>query len=173
MNTNIKDTILELTTEFCKYLNVICTIDISKEGNQYRINIVSGNSDIFTDNSFELLYILQYLARVSIHKKFPDDFTHFMYDINDIRLGREKIIKDKIPDMVVREVLENGRTMILINLNGYERKILHNHFVNINGVSTKSIGDEKTRKLMISPTSDVMVSGIENAILYDIEKIVE
>jgi spoIIIJ-associated protein len=173
MNPEIKDTITEIVAEFCKPLEFEYTLRFDKEGTQFRINIITQNAEMFESYNFDLLYVLQYIVRVGVHRKYPKDFTHFLFDVNSKRYTREKVVKDFVPDMVVREVLELGNTIILTSLNGYERKLLHSHFFNIKGVTTKSLGEDNQRKLMVLPTSEVGVSGIENAKVYDILKLVQ
>jgi predicted RNA-binding protein Jag len=172
MNPEIQDTINTIVKTFCEPLNLKYELRVTKEGTQYRVNIVTPDKELFESQNYELLYILQYIARVGVHKKYPSDFTHFLFDINSKRYTREKVVKEMIPDIIIKEVLELGKTIILINLNGYERKLLHTHYFNMKGVSTKSLGDEESRKLMIMPTSEVGVSGIENAKVYDLNKLV-
>jgi predicted RNA-binding protein Jag len=173
MNQDIQNSISSIIDQFCKSLNIEYSIEINKEGSQYRVNVTTPDNLLFEENNYEFLYILQYFVRVGVHRQYPQDFTHFLIDINNKRFAREKVVKDFIPDIVVKQVLELGNTIILIGLNGYERKLLHNHFYNLKGVSTKSLGDPDSRKFMITPNSEVGVSGIENAKIYDIAKLVK
>jgi predicted RNA-binding protein Jag len=172
MQEDIKTTLTAIIEDFCKPLNIEYKTQINKEGSQYRINVISSEGLLFEANNYEFLYILQYIARVGVHRKHPKDYTHFLFDVNSKRYFREKVVKEVIPDLSISEVLEKGNTVILINLNGYERKLIHNHFFNMKGISTKSLGEDDTRKIMIMPTSEVGVTGIENARVYDIEKMV-
>jgi spoIIIJ-associated protein len=173
MNPEIQNTIIHIVETFCKPLEVKYELKFNKEGKQFRINIITKDSEVFEASNYELLYVLQYITRVGVHKKHVDDFTHFLFDLNYKRYNREKVVKELIPDIVVKEVLELGTTIIIVNLNGYERKLLHTHFFNLKGISTKSLGDDDSRKLMVMPTSEVGVSGIENAKVFDITKLVQ
>jgi predicted RNA-binding protein Jag len=172
MQEDIKTTLTAIIEDFCKPLNIEYKTQINKEGSQYRINVISSSGELFEANNYEFLYILQYIARVGVHRKHPKDYTHFLFDVNSKRYFREKVVKEVIPDLSISEVLEKGNTVILINLNGYERKLIHNHFFNMKGITTKSLGEDDTRKIMIMPTSEIGVTGIENARVYDIEKMV-
>jgi spoIIIJ-associated protein len=172
MNPEIKEAISSIVNSFCQSLNLTYQIEVSKEGTQHRVNIITESPEVFEDSNYEYLYILQYFVRVGVHRQFPKDFTHFLIDVNGKRFAREKVVKEFVPDIVVKEVLELGNTILLIGLNGYERKLLHNHFYNMKGVTTKSVGEDEGRKLMIMPTSEVGVSGIENAKIFDIAKLV-
>lgn len=173
MQEEIKNTLTAIIEKFCKPLNFEYETQITKEGSQYRVNLITSTPEIFEDNNYELLYVIQYISRVGVHRRHPKDFTHFLFDLNSKRYFREKVVKEFIPDMSVGEVLEKGKTVIVVNLNGYERKLIHNHFFNIKGISTKSLGDADSRKIMINPTSEIGVSGIENAKVYDINKLVD
>ncbi|MGL4758954.1 MAG: hypothetical protein ACRCXZ_06455 [Patescibacteria group bacterium] len=173
MQDDIKNTLTAIINDFCTPLGLDFNVNIQKEGSQFRVNIVTSNPQVFEASNYEFLYILQYIARVGVHRKHPNDFTHFLFDVNSKRYFREKVVKELIPDLSIKEVLEGGKTVIVINLNGYERKLIHNHFFNMKGITTKSLGENDSRKIMIMPTSEIGVSGIENAKVYDIEKMVE
>jgi predicted RNA-binding protein Jag len=75
-----------------------------------------------------------------------------------------------LPDIVRSTVIEQGKTVVLIGLSGYERMIVHQLFSDIKGLSTNSVGADNARKLLIMPTSEFGSTGMDEAIVWDIAK---
>jgi predicted RNA-binding protein Jag len=171
MNDEIKSLIIQLTTTFCAPLGFIPNVIVSKEKNQYRINIKTTSPQILRARNNELLLSLQYLTRVVVHKQFPEDRTHFLFDVNSARQTREKIISQILPDLVIQDVVENGIPLVLKNLNGYERKLVHDRFAGMKVVTTRSLGGLDDRKLIIESTSDLGVQNLDNAKILNLDKL--
>jgi len=143
-------------------------VDICKEADQWRVNISGSNLDILVGDSADVLRSLQHLLRVKMHSLFPKDRTHFLLDINDFRANREKLLKERARLIADLEVLNNGSTLILVGLSSYERRIVHNLLVEIEGLETTSVGQGSGRKLLIRPTSEIGSKGMDAAKVIDI-----
>lgn len=53
----------------------------------------------------------------------------------------------------LRAVLKNGRISALERVNPYERRIIHSAVSTVEGVTSRSIGEEPFRKVIISPVN--------------------
>jgi spoIIIJ-associated protein len=146
---------------------------ITPEGDQWRVNINSDHNDLLVGYKGENVKAIQHIARVIIHKKFPEDKTHFLIDIGEYKRSREHIITSKITNLAEKEVYELGKTLILTGLSGYERKIIHGLLGEFTGIETTSVGESDNRKLLIRPTSGELSAGmgIDSAIVIDINKL--
>lgn len=147
------------------------TTDIEKEGDQWRFNIVSKNTELLVGFEGDLLRSIQHLIRVLVHRKFPTDRTHFLIDVNNYRKNREYAISTKIPDIAISEVLSRGNTVILVGLSGYERLQVHKILAEIKGLNTSSVGPEDNRKLLIMPTSETGSGSMDSARIIHIDQI--
>lgn len=145
-------------------------IDLEKEGDQWRISIESHSKNDLVGDKGEILRSIQHYLRIAIHKHFPSDKSHFLIDINKFRNTRELKIKNQLPDIVRSTVIEQGKTVVLIGLSGYERMIVHQLFSDIKGLSTNSVGADNARKLLIMPTSEFGSTGMDEAVVWDISK---
>jgi predicted RNA-binding protein Jag len=148
-------------------------IKITPEGDQWRVNINSDHNDLLVGYKGENVKAIQHITRVIIHKKFPEDKTHFLIDIGEYKRSREHIITSKITNLAEKEVSELGKTLILTGLSGYERKIIHGLLGDLKGIETTSVGEVDNRKLLIRPTSGELGAGMgmDNAIVIDINKL--
>ncbi len=145
------------------------TINVDKEGDQWRVNINSDQNEILVGHKGEHIKAIQHITRVLIHRQFPDDRTHFLIDVGEFRRNREQILKQKIIAVAQREVIERGTSVILMNLNGYERKLVHDILSDVDNLETSSIGEDEKRKLIIRPTSEIGAKGLDQSKILDIK----
>lgn len=161
------------------YLNLIYNqiipgfeFDIDREGEQWRFNLITTlDTELAVGKEGETLRSVQHLVRVLAHRKFPEDRTHFLLDINGYRRNREYAISVKIPEIAQSEVLANGNTVILVGLSGYERLQVHKILSEIKGLNTNSVGPEGNRKLLIMPTSETGSGSMDTAKIIHINQI--
>ena len=168
MNNPVQQLILEIIEPIIKLISPEAKIEFNKEGDQWRILIIDGNPELIGEKG-EVLRAIQHLARIFVHKKLPEDRTHFLIDIDNFRSNRELIIKTKIPE-IAQAIIAQGKTFVLINLSGYERMLVHKLLVDIKSLQTTSVGERDNRKLLILPTSEAGSAGIDDATIWDINK---
>lgn len=169
MDNLVSETILQLLLPIVKAISPNSEIDFQKEADQWRIVIKKGTQDLVGENS-EVLRSMQHLLRVVIHKKYPQDRTHFLFDVDGFRSKREMALKVHIPDLAKYKVLEEGNTVVLVNLSGYERMIVHQLLADIKGLETNSVGPKNERRLLIMPTSEIGSTAMDDAIIWDIKE---
>lgn len=171
MDNAVQKTLLKLLNLVLQALDSNSSCRISKEADQYRINVDTKSPELFNDVNGGLIQAMQHYLRIVIHKEYPEDKTHFLIDINGSRTSKEIKLKQELPQMVKEKVLGDGKTIVLVNLNGYERLIVHQLFSESKGLSTSSVGLGEKRKLLIMPTSEAGYSGMDDSIVWDINKI--
>lgn len=168
MPPNIQKLITNLIYILAGNIVNITSISYQKEGNQFRIVIDSDNSQIFIDENSELLKAIQHTIRVIVHLQNQHDRTHFFLDVDNYRKNREKTLSIRVPELAQNTVLKHGKTIIMINLTGYERLQVHKLLSDVTGLQTTSVGKNNNRKLLIIPTSEVGITKLEDAMIFDI-----
>jgi len=171
MTTEFRESILKSINLIINIVDESAKIEVGKEADQWRFNIITSKPEDLIGKDGELVRSIQHVARVLVHKIFPEDRTHFLVDVNGYRQKREHTINNKIPEIAQKEVLNIGNTVILIGLSGYERLQVHNYLSEIKGLSTTSVGPEDNRKLLIMPTSETGSIGMDNAKIIDINRL--
>jgi len=144
------------------------SIEILREGEQWRVNITGERASELLVFQGELLNSVQHLVRVLVHQRLPKDRTHFILDVGMARAKRERFINEEIPEIAKKEVLAMGMTIIVKNLSSYERRLIHQMLQEVEGLETMSVGEGNSRKLLIRPTSDTGSLGIDNSKIVDI-----
>lgn len=98
----------------------------------------------------ELLDALQYLASLSCNK-IDRDYYRISIDSCGFREKRKQHLEN-LTRKICENVKKNGRTSALEPMNPYERRIVHATVSEIEGVVSKSVGEEPYRKVLISST---------------------
>ena len=169
MELQYKQQLLEVLGALIEPIVSGAEYDVLKEGDQWRVNVVTDNDEDLIGEGGETVRAVQHVARVIMHQKHPQNRTHFLIDVGEYRKKREKTIKSKIAMLARYEIIEHGNTVIILGLNGYERKLIHNILADISGLETTSIGSPESRKLIIRPTSEVGSKGIDQAKMLELK----
>ena len=171
MPITIQDQIKNLVSLTMGKIATIKSIIFDKEGEQFRVCILTDNNAIFLENQCEVLEAIQHFVRKIIHIKNPGDHSHFFLDIGYYNKNREYVLSIKTPELAQEVVLNKGKTVIMIHLSGFERLYVHNLLADINGLQTTSVGIDTNRKLLIIPTSETGSSSLDESTIFDLDTI--
>ena len=165
-----KDEIQQILNELMGPIDGKKEISFTQEGEQWRINVKTKSPRKLVGQGGTLVNSIQHVLRVIFHNRHPEDRTHFMIDVNSNRREREDWIIKNLPIIVQEDILTLGKTVVMVGLNGYERKIIHDQLAETNGVETTSVGDREERRLLLRPTSDMATTGLDNSRVIDINR---
>ena len=98
----------------------------------------------------ELLDAFQYLSSL-VCNKLDRDYFRISTDCNGFR-ERRKAQLEELARKIAGNVKRSGRTSALEPMNPYERRIIHAAVSEIEGVTSRSTGEEPYRKVLISST---------------------
>lgn len=98
----------------------------------------------------ELLDSLQYLSSL-VCNKIDREYFRITTDSSGFR-DKRKAQLERLARKIANGVKKNGRTHSLEPMNPYERRIIHAAVSEIDGVTSKSVGEEPYRKVVISST---------------------
>lgn len=112
------------------------------------LNIDSDNNGTIIGRRGETLDALQYLCSI-IANKGDKDYFRITIDCLGYRNKRKDTL-EQLAAKVARSVLKTGRSQPLEPMNPYERRVIHSAISKIEGVSSRSTGEEPYRKIIIS-----------------------
>ena len=115
------------------------------------IDIVSANSGTVIGKRGETLDALQYLTFM-IANRGDKEYYRIILNSANYRERRRKTLEE-LASKIARNVLRSGRQTTLEPMNPYERRIIHSAIAEIEGVSSRSVGEEPYRKVVISATN--------------------
>lgn len=112
------------------------------------INIESDNNGTIIGRRGETLDSIQYLCSI-IANKGDKDYYRITIDCLGYRSKRKDTL-EQLAAKVAKSVLRTGRSQPLEPMNPYERRVIHSAISKIDGVSSRSVGEEPYRKIIIS-----------------------
>ncbi len=125
------------------------SIEESEEG--ATIEILGDTTGAVIGRRGETLDAIQYLASMTANRG-DKEYYRITVDCCGYREKR-KVILEELAAKIAKTVIRTGRTSTLEPMNPYERRIIHSAVANIEGVTSKSIGEEPYRKVVISSTN--------------------
>lgn len=137
--------------------SILRAMDIDVEFQVYQnetgavINIESNNNGTIIGRRGETLDAIQYLCSI-IANKGDKDYYRITIDCLGYRSKRKDTL-EQLAAKVAKSVLRTGRSQPLEPMNPYERRVIHSAISNIEGVSSRSVGEEPYRKIIISSTN--------------------
>ena len=101
----------------------------------------------------ETLDSLQYLVCLVANRlrRREGDYVRFTMNAGNYREKREETLR-ALAARMAKKALKTGRPVALEPMNPYERRIIHAVITDIEGVTSKSTGEEPNRKVIIKPT---------------------
>ena len=122
--------------------------EISKNETGIEIAINGESAGFLIGYRGETLYSMQSVL-VAVASKGLQNRVRVILDIEDYKGKREKTLED-LAERMARRVIKTGKSVTLEPMKAYERKIIHSKLQNSDKVTTKSIGEEPRRRLVIS-----------------------
>ncbi|OQB13254.1 MAG: R3H domain protein [Firmicutes bacterium ADurb.Bin193] len=150
-----EETSLEKAKEFIdgiiKNMKLDCTFQASEDDESVKI-IVSGKGvGGIIGRRGETLDAVQYLTSLYVNKgKHGEGYKRVIIDSENYRAKREETLI-RLAKSMADKAVRYRRDMIFEPMNPYERRIIHSALQEYGSVTTRSIGEEPNRKIIVSP----------------------
>ncbi len=129
-------------------LGVEAELKVTAGAESAMIDIETPNSGAVIGKRGETLDALQYLVFM-IANRGDKEYYRIILNSANYRERRRKTLEE-LAAKIARNVLRSGRQTTLEPMNPYERRIIHSAIAEIEGVVSKSVGEEPYRKVVIS-----------------------
>jgi spoIIIJ-associated protein len=153
MDKQTKDIIKTTIEELLAKMGFTGSIAISQEGEDDSIvcNISTESDSHFLIGQHGVnLQALQHLARLIVRKHVPEKIR-FVLDINDYRQQKNESVIQQART-AAQEAISQHCAVTLKPMSTYERRIVHMELSKNTQVSTESIGEGESRKIVIKPS---------------------
>ena len=134
-----------------KNMNIDSEVSVTENEEGAVIEILGDTTGAVIGRRGETLDAIQYLASMAANRG-DKEYYRITVDCCGYREKR-KVILEELAEKIAKTVIRTGRTSSLEPMNPYERRIIHSAVANIEGVTSKSVGDEPFRKVVISSTN--------------------
>ena len=99
------------------------------------------------------LQAVQDLARVASQRRLGDHDTRLRVDIGGYRERRQEAL-GRFALQMADEVKQSGVARVLEPMSSADRKIIHDALCEVEGIVTRSEGDDPYRRVVIAPAND-------------------
>ncbi|MBO5870544.1 MAG: protein jag [Clostridia bacterium] len=133
-----------------KNMGLDATVEITSQDKEGACIAIKGDHlGILIGRRGDVLDSLQYLATLAANIE-KSGFYRVTVDVQGYREKRAETLRG-VARRMSEKVLKYKRSFALEPMNAYERRIIHAECQNIEGVTTRSIGEGADRKIVISP----------------------
>lgn len=126
------------------------TAEVVADGADLEVRVTGSGLGLLIGPGGRTLAAIQDLARVAAQRKLGDHDTRLKIDIAGYREKR-RLALEKFARTVAADVVASGRAKALEPMSSADRKIVHDTITTIEGVVSRSDGDEPTRRVVIAP----------------------
>lgn len=134
-----------------KNMDIDSTVSAAESEDGILIDILGDTTGAVIGRRGETLDAIQYLVSMAANRG-DKEYVRITVDCCGYREKRKAILEE-LAGKIAKTVIRTGRTSTLEPMNPYERRIIHSAVANIEGVTSRSVGDEPFRKVVIASTN--------------------
>ena len=120
------------------------------DGSDIDVRVTGAELGLMVGHGGRTLMAVQDLARVASQRRLGDHETRLRIDIGGYREKRSEAL-GRFAVAVAQEVIESGTAKALEPMQSADRKVVHDALASVDGVTSRSEGDDPMRRVVISP----------------------
>lgn len=120
------------------------------DGTEIEVEIDGDDLGLLIGQSGRTLNAVQDLTRVSAQRRLGDHETHLRVDVAGYREKRRVALAD-FTRRLAAEVIDSGQPKALEPMASADRKVVHDTVNELDGVESRSDGDDPARRVIIVP----------------------
>ena len=129
------------------------TTELIEDGDDLEVRVHGENLGLLVGPRGTTLQAVQDLARVASQRRLGDHDTRLRIDIGGYRQRRKEAL-DRFALQMADEVKKSGVARVLEPMTSADRKIVHDALSEVEGIGTRSEGDDPYRRVVITPAND-------------------
>lgn len=141
------DLAAEYVGEILEAMGVKAEITVENTDDGALIKLEGDALGVIIGRRGETLDALQYLASL-VANRSEGDYFRITIDSGNFREKREVTLKN-LASKIASQAIRTGRSVTLEPMNPYERRIIHATVSEFEGVSSKSVGEDPNRKVVV------------------------
>ena len=126
------------------------TTNVEIDGTDLEVKVTGSDLGLMVGPGGRTLIAVQDLVRVASQRRLGDHDTRLRVDVGSYREKRREALT-KFTHTVAAQVLESGRAKALEPMASADRKVVHDTVIEIEGVTSRSEGDDPSRRVIIVP----------------------
>ncbi|MFT3852030.1 MAG: RNA-binding cell elongation regulator Jag/EloR [Ilumatobacteraceae bacterium] len=125
---------------------------LTKDGDDLEVQVSGDDLGLLVGPRGTTLQAVQDLARVASQRRLGDHSTRLRVDVGGYRVRRREALI-RFAGQVADEVRASGTARALEPMPSSDRKVVHEALLGVDGVTTRSEGDDPYRRVIIDPVS--------------------
>ena len=129
------------------------TVELVEDGDDLEVRVHGKELGLLVGPRGTTLQAVQDLARVASQRRLGDHDTRLRVDVGGYRERRREAL-GKFAMQMADEVKASGVARVLEPMSSADRKIIHDTLSEVEGIATRSEGDDPYRRVVITPAND-------------------
>ena len=125
-------------------------VALVREDEEMEVQVNGEDLGLLVGPKGNTLLALQDLTRVVAQRRLGDHDTRLRVDVAGYRERRRDALS-RFATKVANEVIESGKPRVLEPMASADRKVIHDTLATMDGVTTRSRGDDPYRQIVIEP----------------------
>lgn len=125
-------------------------VTVSREGEEIDVRVDGNDLGLMVGPGGATLLAIQDLVRVASQRRLGDQDTRLRIDIAGYRERRKEALS-RFSMKVAQDVLESGSARALEPMSSADRKVVHDTLAEVEGIVTRSQGEEPRRRVVVEP----------------------
>ena len=126
------------------------SVDASVDGSEIEVRVSGDSLGLLIGPGGRTLLAIQDLARVAAQRRLGDHDTRLRIDVAGYREKRRQAL-ERFATTVAAQVKESGVARSLDPMPSADRKVLHDALAEIDGVTSRSEGEDPNRRVVVAP----------------------
>jgi len=127
-----------------------CVVSASEDDEAIKVIVTGDDVGTVIGRRGETLDSIQYLINLHVNKdRHGDDYKRIILDTENYRAKREETLV-RLANSMASKVVKYRKDMLLEPMNPYERRIIHASLQDHRYVTTRSVGEEPNRKIVVT-----------------------
>lgn len=126
------------------------TVEVVQDDDDLELRVHGQNLGLLVGPRGTTLQAVQDLARVASQRRLGDHDTRLRVDIGGYRERRREAL-GRFAVQMADEVKASGIARVLEPMSSADRKIIHDTLAGVEGIATRSEGDDPNRRVVIAP----------------------
>jgi spoIIIJ-associated protein len=146
----VREAALAFVGGLTKAFGFDATVNATVEGNEIEIRVDGSSLGLLIGPGGRTLLGVQDLARVAAQRRLGDHDTRLRVDVAGYREKR-RVALERFAQTVAEQVRETGVARSLDAMPSADRKVLHDALAELDGVTSRSEGEEPNRRVVVVP----------------------
>jgi spoIIIJ-associated protein len=146
----VRDAAVQFVTGLTDAFGFDATVDARIEGSEIEVEVSGESLGLLIGPGGRTLLGIQDLARVAAQRRLGDHDTRLRVDVAGYREKRRQAL-ERFAGTVAEQVKASGVARSLDPMPSADRKVLHDALAEIDGVVSRSEGEEPNRRVIVAP----------------------